>query len=120
MESWSMLTALLELLRKNSNVTGAPPYDVNGKAQVSKASIRAPSPALISPLQALQLIQREVKNVGHVVVGGPAAGQLVLRAEGHSQRDALTALETTEEENEPHIRNGILEKPLGLPLSPLS
>lgn len=36
-----MLTALLELLRKNSNVTGAPPCDVNGKAQVSKASIRA-------------------------------------------------------------------------------
>lgn len=35
MESWSMLTALLELLRKDGNVTGAPPYDVNGKAQVS-------------------------------------------------------------------------------------
>lgn len=48
-----MLTALLELLRKNSNVIGVPPYDVNGKAKVSKASIRTPSPALISPLQAL-------------------------------------------------------------------
>lgn len=34
---------------------------------------------LVSPLEALQLIQGEVKDVGHVVVGGPAAGQLILQ-----------------------------------------
>lgn len=33
------------------------------------------------PLKTLQLIQGEVKDVGHVMVGRPAAGQLVLQTE---------------------------------------
>ena len=37
-----------------------------------------------SPLQALQLIQGEVKDVGHVMVGVPAAVQLVLHTHTHT------------------------------------
>lgn len=51
-----------------------------GATQISPAVLRATTHpfTLISPLQALQFVQGEVKDAGHVVVGGPAAGQLVL------------------------------------------
>lgn len=72
MESWSTLTVLLELLRKSRRVrAGTVLISMSGYYQLM----------WVGPLQALQLIQGEVKDVGHVMIRRPAASQLVLTTE---------------------------------------
>lgn len=75
------------------------------------------------PLQALQLIQSEVKDARHMMVGGPApAGQLILQTDGQSwtRVDGTKTEQKKPNKTKSHIWNGIFEQPLGLPLLSLT
>lgn len=76
----------------------------------------------LSPLQALQFIKSKIKDVGHVVVGRPAVGQLVLQPMKERIKNSWSQIQYQASMNKKklYIWYGVLQKPLGLPLLPFS